>query len=225
MFKPEAFEFLRQLELNNARDWFEPRKHEFEQLCRDPALRLIEAMAQPLAEISTQFVASSKLVGGSLFRIYRDVRFARDKTPYKPWLGLRFKHLAKHAGGEAPLFYVHLGPQQCFAGGGLWHPSAAVLNRVRGFIAANPQTLQDLLSAPGFAAHFRRGVESAVRAPRGFDPEHPLIEEIKRKDFVALRYFDTSLACSAELVPTLAAYLSGSAALVDYLCAALDLEF
>jgi uncharacterized protein (TIGR02453 family) len=224
MFTPAAFDFLRQLQANNTREWFEPRKAQFQELCRDPALRLIEALAEPLAAISTQFVASSKPVGGSLFRIHRDVRFARDKTPYKPWLGMRFKHVSDRSGALAPLFYVHLGAQQCFAGGGLWHPDAPMLTRVRNFIAHNPQSMQDLLAAPTFQT-YRLGGESAVRPPRGFDPAHPLIEMLKRKDFVAMRDFDPSVACSAQVVDFISEYLRGAAGLVDYLCAALDLEF
>lgn len=224
MFKPEAFEFLRQLAANNERSWFEPRKLEFQELCRDPALRLIDALEQPLAAISPHFLASNKAVGGSLFRIYRDVRFAHDKTPYKPWLGIRFKHVSDRSGALAPLLYVHLGPQQCFAGGGLWHPAAPILNRVRNFIAANPQALQDLLADPEFQ-NYRMGGESAARAPRGFDPAHPLIEMIKRKDFVAMRDFDAAVVCGPDAVSTIAGYLRGAAALVDYLCATLDLEF
>lgn len=224
-FTPASFQFLRELAANNDRAWFEPRKAEFQRLCRDPALALIEALVAPLKTLSPHFMASARPVGGSLFRIHRDTRFSKDKTPYKAWLGIRLKHVAEQERFEAPLFYVHLGPDECFAGGGLWHPSPPTLARVRNFIVANPNALAQVLDDPAFRRDFRRGGESAVRPPRGFDPEHPLIDEIKRKDFVAMRTFSPAEACSEALVEVILARLRGCAALVDYLCAALDLAY
>lgn len=225
LFSTASFDFLRQLAANNDRTWFEPRKAEFQRLCRDPALRLIEALEAPLRALSPHFVASAKPIGGSLFRLHRDTRFSKDKSPYKPWLGIRLKHAAERERFEAPLFYVHLGPDACFAGGGLWHPAPTTLAKVRTFIAANPQTLTDVLAAPAFQRDFRRGGESVTRAPRGFDPAHPLIEEIKRKDFVAMGAIGEAQACSDALVDLIVEHFRGCAGLVDYLCAALDVEF
>lgn len=225
LFTPASFDFLRLLAANNDRAWFEPRKVEFQRLCRDPALQLIEALAAPLRTISPHFVASAKPVGGSLFRLHRDTRFSKDKSPYKAWLGIRLKHVAERERFEAPLFYVHLGPDECFAGGGLWHPAPPTLAKVRSFIAANPQSLTAVLADPSFQRDFRRGGESVTRAPRGFDPAHPLIEEIKRKDFVAMGTISEAQACSDALVDVVIERLQGCAALVDYLCAALDAEF
>lgn len=224
-FTPASFDFLRQLAANNDRAWFEPRKAEFQKLCRDPALKVIEALVEPLAALSPHFIASAKPVGGSLFRLHRDTRFSKDKTPYKAWLGIRLKHAAEKERFEAPLFYVHLGPDECFAGGGLWHPSPPTLAKVRNFIAANPNALTAVLEDKAFQRDFRRGGESTTRPPRGFDPAHPLIEEIKRKDFVAMGAITEAQACSDRLVEIVMQRLRGSAALVDYLCAALDVEF
>lgn len=225
MFTHLSFQFLRELAAHNERAWFEPRKAEFQRLCRDPALVLVEALRAPLAAISPHFEADSRPVGGSLFRIYRDVRFSKDKSPYKPWLGLRLRHQAEKQRFEAPLFYVHLGPEGCFAGGGLWHPSSPVLGRVRAFMVDNPASLQAVLEDAEFRTRFRRGGDSTVRMPRGFDPAHPLAEELRRKDFVAMADFSEADACGPALVDVIVQRLRGAAPLVDYLCAGLDLPF
>jgi len=94
MFSKQTMSFLRDIKKNNNREWFEANKERYETHVRSPALEYIEAMAQPLAKISDQFVASPRKVGGSLMRIYRDVRFSKDKTPYKTNVGIQFRHSA-----------------------------------------------------------------------------------------------------------------------------------
>ena len=116
--KPALFDFMRELKANNERPWFEANKARYRAEVRDPMLDFIEAFAEPLAEISPHFRADPRPNGGSLFRIYRDTRFAKDKTPYKTNVGAHFRHEAgKDA--HAPGFYLHLEPGMCFAGCGV----------------------------------------------------------------------------------------------------------
>ena len=223
-FDPAAFRFLRNLAKNNNREWFNAHKAQYESTVRDPFLRLIADLADPLAKISANFRADPRPSGGSMFRIYRDTRFANDKTPYKTWLGARLFH-ERARQVHAPLFYVHIEPGRCFAGGGLWHPEGPDLKRIRDFLVDNPATWKKAVHSKRFREHFGLGGESLIRPPGGYDPAHELIDDIKRKDFVASAEFSDADAMSPQLKTRLVDTFKGVAPMVDYLCAALDLEF
>jgi uncharacterized protein (TIGR02453 family) len=219
-----SFRFLRELARNNNREWFAANKERYEKTTRDPFLRLIGDLAEPLAKISPHFRADPRPSGGSMFRIYRDTRFANDKTPYKAWLGARLYH-ERSRQVPAPLFYLHIAPGRCFVGGGLWHPESPTVKRIRDFLVDNPATWKKAVQAKRFRERFELGGESLTRPPRGYDPAHELIEDIKRKDFVATRHFSDAEAMSAQLHKIVIEGCKGIAPMIDYLCAALDLEF
>ena len=223
-FDPAAFRFLRNLAKNNNREWFNAHKPQYESAVRDPFLRLIADLAEPLARISPHFRADPRPSGGSMFRIYRDTRFANDKTPYKSWLGARLFH-ERSRQVPAPLFYLHVAPGRCFVGGGLWHPESTTVKRIRDFLVDNPATWKKAVNAKRFRERFELGGESLTRPPRGYDPAHELIEDIKRKDFVATQHFSDAEAMSAQLPKIVIEGCKGIAPMIDYLCAALDLEF
>ena len=220
----QSFRFLRELARNNNREWFAANKARYEKTTRDPFLRLIGDLAEPLAKISPHFRADPRPSGGSMFRIYRDTRFANDKTPYKAWLGARLYH-ERSRQVPAPLFYLHVAPGRCFVGGGLWHPESATVKRIRDFLVDNPATWKKAVQTKRFRERFELGGESLTRPPRGYDPAHELIEDIKRKDFVATRHFSDAEAMSPQLRRIVIEGCKGIAPMVDYLCAALDLEF
>ena len=159
-----------------------------------------------------------------MFRIYRDTRFANDKSPYKTWLGARLFH-ERARQVHAPLFYIHIQPGRCFAGGGLWHPEATSLKRIRDFLVDNPASWKKAVRSTAFRKRFELGGESLSRPPPGYDPKHELIEDLKRKDFVASREFSDADAMSPRLRAQIVDAFKGIAPMVDYLCAALDLEF
>jgi uncharacterized protein (TIGR02453 family) len=219
-----SFRFLRELARNNNREWFAANKARYEKTTRDPFLRLIGDLAEPLAKVSPHFRADPRPSGGSMFRIYRDTRFANDKTPYKAWLGARLYH-ERSRQLPAPLFYLHIAPGRCFVGGGLWHPESATVKRVRDFLVDNPASWKKAVQAKRFREQFELDGESLTRPPRGYDPAHELIEDIKRKDFVATRHFSDAEAMSPRLPKIVIDGCKGIAPMIDYLCAALDLEF
>lgn len=223
-FTPATFRFLRALERNNNREWFLAHKPEYERDVRDPFLQLIADMQAPLTKISSHYRADARKNGGSLFRIHRDTRFSNDKLPYKPWQGARFFHERRHE-IPAPSFYVHIQPGDCFAGGGMWHPESDALKRIRAFLADNPAAWKRATQSKAFREHFAFWGETLTRPPRGFDPAHELIEDIKRKDFAAGEGFDEKLACSAELRPWLVETYKRLAPMIDYLCATQELDF
>jgi uncharacterized protein (TIGR02453 family) len=236
-FTDKTFRFQRALGRNNSREWFAAHKDDYEQHLRQPFLRLIGDLQAPLATISTHFRADPKPMGGSLFRIHRDTRFSNDKTPYKTWAGARFFHertkvaavdatLQRPGHGiEAPSFYLHIFPGDCFIGGGLWHPEPATQRRIRDFIVENPGAWKKAVHAPAFRRKYDLHAESLARPPRGYPADHELIEDLKRKNFVAMAALDDATVTGPRLLKAVTDGLRGCAPLIDYLCAALDLEF
>lgn len=223
-FTPATFKFLRALARNNNREWFLKHKAEYEREVRDPFLQLITDVQAPLAKISAHYRADPRKNGGSLFRIYRDTRFSGDKEPYKPWASARFFHERRHE-IPAPSFYVHIKPGDCFVGGGMWHPESDALKRIRAFLADNPAAWKRATQSKAFKERFTFWGESLTRPPRGFDPEHELMDDLKRKDFAAGEGFEESLACSTELLPYMMDGYKRIAPMIDYLCASQELDF
>ncbi|MCY3636663.1 MAG: DUF2461 domain-containing protein [bacterium] len=183
-FTPELFEFLSDLQANNNREWFADNKWRYEQHVKEPLLEFIEDFGPHLHSISENFLADSRANGGSMFRIYRDVRFSKDKTPYKTQAAVHFRHEAGKS-AHAPGFYLHLEPNEVFAGVGIWRPDTATVGAIRNRIVAEPQAWDELVRAPRFAEKFELSGDSLKRPPKGFDPDHPYIEDLKRKDHVA----------------------------------------
>lgn len=193
-FSPRLFQFLAQLRRNNRRAWFLKHKPEYEEFARQASLRFITDLRLRLREVSPWLVANPKPVGGSLFRIYRDVRFSKDKSPYKTHVGMHFPHASSSEMVHAPGLYLHLEPNGCFLAGGVWQPDPRSLARIRDAIAWKPDEWR--------AA--KRGLElggdTLSRAPRGYPADHPLVEDLKRKDFVASVDLRDKQVCSARFM-------------------------
>jgi len=183
-FTPKLFAFLRDLEENNDRVWFKANQETYETYIREPALDFINDFTAPLHKISQHFVTDSRTVGGSLFRIQRDTRFGKDKTPYKLNTGMQFRHMmAKDV--HAPGFYLNIAPGECFMGVGLWRPETKHAYAIREKIDADPAAWKRATRSKRFTDVFSLEGESLVRPPKGFDADHPLIDDLKRKDFIA----------------------------------------
>lgn len=183
-FSPAFFSFLKDLKAHNTRDWFQANKPRYERDVRDPLLAFIADFAPRLRTISPHFVADPRPSGGSMFRIYRDTRFARDKSPYKTHAAAHFEH--ERAGSvHAPGFYIHLAPKNVYVGVGIWQPDPDALAKIRGAIVSSPTAWKKAVTAPKFVRRFVVEGETLKRAPQGIDPNHPMIEDLKRKDFTA----------------------------------------
>ena len=183
-FDDETFAFLRELKSHNDRTWFTANKGRYERSVKEPMLAFIGDAGPQLHKLSKQLVADPKPVGGSMFRIYRDVRFARDKSPYKTHIGVHFP-LGK---GSAPGYYLHLEPRECMVAAGMWNPETSQLQQIREAIAARPA---DWRKASGDLGEDENALK---RPPRGFDADHPMIEDIKRKSFTgSLRLSDKQM--------------------------------
>ncbi|HUP91668.1 MAG TPA: DUF2461 domain-containing protein [Solimonas sp.] len=236
-FTPDTLKFLKDLARHNNREWFLKNKPRYEAAVRGPSLAFIAALAAPLRKISPQLVADPRPVGGSLFRIHRDTRFSGDKTPYKTHAGMTFFHArtrdAPRAddGGEgrgrldAPVYYLHLQPGASFVGGGLWHPQSDSVRRVRDYMVGNPRSWKQATRSAAFRRSFELGGESLVRPPRGYDPEHELIEDLKRKDWIASAQLSDAQVLSPRFQQDVLRSFRQLAPMMDWLCGALDLEF
>ena len=224
-FSDASFKFLRSLDRNNNREWFLAHKAEYERHVREPFQSLLTDLQPALGAVSPHFRADPRAVGGSLFRIQRDTRFANDKAPYKPWQGARLFHERRRE-VAAPSFYLHLQPGGCFIGAGLWHPETDTVRKVRHFIIDNPGSWKAAAHAPAFRKRFDlEDSEMLVRMPRGFPADFEFSEDLRRKNFVALRALDDALMTGPRLRQTVEKDLAALGPFTDYLCAALDLEY
>ena len=218
------FDFLRDLKANNERPWFEANKTRYRAEVRDPMLDFIAAFGEPLAAISPHFRADPRANGGSLFRIYRDTRFSKNKTPYKTNAGAHFRHTAgKDA--HAPGFYLHLEPGACFAGCGVWHPDGPTLAGIRDAIVDRSDEWQRSTTAGAFLDTFELTGESLKRPPRGYDPDHPLIDDLKRKSFVAVTRFAEAEACQADFLDRFAGIARAGSTFMAFLARAVGVPF
>ena len=223
-FTAALFDFFRELRRNNSKPWFEANKKRYVADVRDACLRFISDFGEHLRTISEYFVADPRTVGGSLFRIYRDVRFSKDKRPYKTAAGIQFNHvLGRNV--HAPGFYLHLGPGEVFACGGIWRPEAKALRAIREAIVDKPDSWHAVVSSVADSGFLEFSGESLKRPPRDFDPDHPLIEDLKRKDYLALRNFTEQEACSPGFMEVFTETCRASSPLVGFLTKAQNLNY
>jgi uncharacterized protein (TIGR02453 family) len=217
-FRPALFAFLKDLKADNTREWFQANKDRYRRDVQEPLLEFIAAFAEPLESISPHFVADPRPSGGSMFRIYRDVRFSRDKSPYKVHAAAQFRH-REGRDVHAPGFYLHLEPGRVFMGAGIWHPAGATLSGIRSAIVDDPD---GWVEAKG---GLELGGESLKRGPRGFDPDHPLMEDLKRKDFVSFFTSTQTAACRKGFLDRFAESCREASPFIGFLTRAVGLEF
>jgi len=223
-FEKASIKFLEQLAANNNREWFKQNKSRYDEQVLDVALRFIQSMQDPLAAIAPNFTAVPQRVGGSLMRVYRDTRFSHNKLPYKTNIGIQFRHQrAKDV--HSPGYYVHIDPDRVFVGVGMWRPDADSLRAIRDRIVAKPSEWSGALQDPKFRRHFELGGESLSRAPRGFDKDHELIDDIKRTSFIAVRDLDVEDSLNPQFQRKVETSFAASAPFMKFLCKAVDVPF
>ena len=223
-FPKDFFGFFEDLNKNNNRDWFNQNKNRYYESVVNPISEFIVCMAPRLNKISRHYKADPKPHGGSMFRIYRDTRFSKDKTPYKTNAGLPFRHEAgKNA--HAPGFYVHLAADGLFFGGGIWAPPSPQLNLIRDYIADNARAWARIANSKKVREAGGIKGDSLKRPPRGFDAEHMHIEDLKRKSFYVMSEADASAALRADFIDEVTEAFRRAAPLNRFITGALDLPF
>jgi uncharacterized protein (TIGR02453 family) len=223
-FTPDLFRFMRDLAAHNDRDWFKANKDRYEREVREPALAFIVDFGQHLDRISPHFRADPRPHGGSLFRIHRDTRFSKDKSPYKNHTGIYFPHLdGKNA--HTPGFYLNLQPRSNWVGVGLWRPDTPTLKKLRDRVAGDPDSWRAAVGNKAFRSTFRIQGDMLKRPPRGYDPEHPLVEVLKLKDFTAVAPLTQKQVTGGGFVTEFAGICRAGAPLVRWVCEAIGQPF
>lgn len=223
-FPADFFRFFSELKNNNNREWFNDNKQRYTASVLEPMGAFITAMAPYLKRISPHYQADPRPNGGSMFRIYRDTRFSKDKTPYKTHAACHFRHVAGRD-AHAPGFYAQFATDELMFGGGVWQPASAQLARIRGAIVDNPAAWGRLVKAR--PVQVRGGIqgERLKRPPRGFDATHPHVEDLKLKSFYVMAAVEPKLARAPDLPREVAGAFRAAAPLSRFICHALELPF
>jgi uncharacterized protein (TIGR02453 family) len=219
-FSADTLRFLADLKKNNNRSWFAENKERYEGMVKDRALGLIADFAPYLTELSPHFKATPR----SLYRIHRDTRFSREKIPYKTHIGIHFRH-DRARDAHAPGYYLHIEPGSVFAGVGIWHPESAALRLIREGIVEDPSGWKRTTGDRAFSSTYDLAGDRLQRAPKGFDPAHPLVEDLKWKDYIGIVELDEAFATHAELPRRLADTFAAATPFMRFLCRALDVPF
>ncbi len=223
-FNLQTFEFLDSLAANNNRDWFHEHKQDYEMRVRTPAFEFIADVADELAIISPHFLALSKKVGGSLMRVNRDIRFGKDKRPYKTNIGIQFRH-EQGKDVHAPGYYLHVERENCFLGVGIWRPDRVALENIRKRIDEKGSVWLKARDNKGFKKRFELSGDTLTNPPRGYAKTHSLLEDIKRKDFIAISEISEATVMSKKLRQTVVDQFSSATPYMKFLCQALALRF
>ena len=196
-FTPKAISFLRQLAKNNKREWFQPRKEQFDEFVRGPMLELVTQINDELRKFAVDYVANDP--ARAIYRIYRDTRFSKDKTPYKTHISAHFQH-RQLPRNRAAGFYFAVSHKGVEIAGGIYMPGPDELAAVREAIAKKPAAFEKLVRQPALVRKLGPLQGDALsRVPKSYPPDHPAADWLRKKHF----YFDATLDPSAALKPTL----------------------
>ena len=202
-FKREAIQFLADLAANNDRAWFQPRKADYERLLKEPMEQLCVALAEEFAARGLPLEADPKT---SVFRIYRDTRFAKDKSPYKSHLAASFplKGAKKQMHGDGA--YFHFQPGEMYMGGGMWHAEKPRLDAFRAQVLKKPDKVRAAFEDPAFVRVFKevKTEEALKRVPPGYPADHPTADMFRWKDVIFGKRLSDAQVLSAKLPGTLA---------------------
>jgi uncharacterized protein (TIGR02453 family) len=214
-FPKEGIRFLKGLKRNNNRSWFEKRKNEYEEYLRLPLQSFIFALQPYFASFAPEFDISPKR---SIFRIYRDIRFSKDKTPYKTHIAAHFVLRGKEKGFVGSGYYFHIEPGEVFAGGGIYMPDADQLKKIRKALATHADEFLSIINDPTFKKKFGKiEGDKLQRIPKGYDETHPMAEWLKLKQFFVGKSMAESACYKAALVESIASLYEDADPLVKFL--------
>jgi uncharacterized protein (TIGR02453 family) len=206
-FRPEAIQFLAELAANNSREWFQPRKGDYERLLKQPLEELVASLAIRFHERDLPLLADPKR---SIFRIHRDTRFSKDKSPYKTNAGASFPWIDQGGGADEHAHgnggYFHFEPGEMFIGGGMWMPDRDRLTAWRRMVVDEPETVHRAIDDPGFRTTFSsvNAHDPLKRVPPGYPADHPDAELLKMRDVVFGRRMSDDEVLAADLPDVIA---------------------
>ena len=199
-FPPDGLQFLKQLKRNNNRPWFQSHKDDYEKYVKLPTQELVVRIGEAFRRFAPEMVADPKI---SIYRIYRDTRFSRDKTPYKTHTAAVFpvRGLPKNSG---PGLYFHISPEEVLVGGGIYMPDPALLRAVREHIAAQPRKFIDIVEGRAFRKAFGElEGEQLQSMPKGFSADHTAASYLRYKQFLFGELYPAKIAVTPRLLPTI----------------------
>jgi uncharacterized protein (TIGR02453 family) len=213
-FPPDAMTFFRGLERNNRREWFQARKPVYEEMVKRPMVELIRNLTGAMMSFAPDYVVDPEK---AIFRIYRDTRFSKDKTPYKTNIAASFRRrgLVNHAGAG---FYFSISAKEVAAGGGIYMPAADELLAVRNHVAHNHREFRRLIAnrtVRRLLGDFQG--EQLSRVPKGFSAEHPAADLLRYKQFLLYIELDPALATSPQLESELVKRFRALTPFLDFL--------
>jgi len=214
-FPREGIGFLKRLKRNNNRPWFEKHKQEYESSIKLPMQSLIASLHPHFQRFAPEFDINPKR---SLFRIYRDVRFSKDKTPYKTHAAAHFVLRGKTKGVEGSGYYLHIEPGEVFIGGGIYMPDNDQLKKIRSAIADHSGQFLSIVRLPKFKKIFGKlEGEKLQRVPKGYEPDHPMAEWLKHKQFFVWIEWPESKCLKDKFVAEVAEVYKAATPLVRFL--------
>ncbi|HTP12223.1 MAG TPA: DUF2461 domain-containing protein [Bacteroidota bacterium] len=214
-FPKEGLRFLKRLKRNNNRTWFEAHKHEYEEYLKLPMQSFIFSLQPSFQTFAPEFDLSPKR---SIFRIYRDVRFSNDKTPYKTHIAAHFVLRGKEKGLVGSGYYFHIEPGEVFIGGGIYMPDSDQLKGIRKAVAQHPDEFLSILNNSKFKKQFGKlEGEKLQRIPKGFEETDPMAEWLKLKQFFVGKSFPETFCHKTSLVDSVATVCRDAAPLVKFL--------
>lgn len=217
---PQAFVFFKKLKKNNNREWFHQNKALYDKTKEEFTI-LISSVIKYLGKNDVQI--ASLQPQKTIFRIYRDVRFSKDKTPYKTHISAYLNREGKNI--NTPGYYIHLEPDNCFISAGLYYPDTAQLKMVRQEIDYNLKDFAKILSSRKLKQTFTDGLsfdDSLSRPPKGYSYDNPAIEYLKLKSIIITRDLDAHLFLEKDAPKIIAGYLNAATPLIRFLQEALS---
>ncbi len=224
-FSSDFFAFFEELRANNNKEWFTANKPRFKDTVQGELSDFVTAIAPRLAKVSPHYIADPRPNGKSIFRIYRDLRFAKGGKPYKENAGIHFKN-ERGKDVHAPGFYIHIAPDEVFFGGGVWKPASPDLRKIREAIVDDPKGWGKIVNSKKMKEVFD-GIhgEGLTRPPKGFDADHPYIDDLKRQTFFAMRKADIALTRTPDFVPEVAKTFKDTVPFMAFIAKAVDAPF
>lgn len=218
-FPKEGIAFLRRLKRNNNRPWFDEHKQEYEDLVRAPMQSLVASLRPHFERFAEEYELNPKR---AIFRIYRDTRFSKDKTPYKTHIAAHFVLRGAPKGFLGSGYYVHVEPGEAYAGAGIYMPESDQLKKIRAAIDRNSAAFGTIIRAQAFVKKFGRLDGSRLqRMPKGYSDDHPMGEWLKLKQFFTGVSMPETKAHRSSFVRDVAAVCEAATPLVRFLNEAL----
>jgi len=214
-FPREGIAFLQRLKKNNNRPWFQKHREEYEELVRFPMECLIASLGPLMTERAPEFEFQPRR---SIFRIYRDVRFSKNKAPYKTNIAASFEVRGNKSPTELPGFYLGIEPGEIFIGGGVYMPAGDQLKKIRQSIAEHPEDFLRIIEDPAFKKMFKEIMgERLQKAPLGYPKDHPMIGHLRLKQFFVGRIMSDAACLRPRFVTTVAEVLHTALPFVRWL--------